>query len=108
MAPKSGRERNGWEVEELVVLPMISTKEILEDWEPYWSIKIARVLRCSDMSATEGIVEVRMGRKECLQKLAARRGFPARTSTPRCSREWKRLFPVNILLDLLGLLLVIL
>lgn len=58
MAPKNGRERNGWEVEELVVLPMISTKEILEYWEPYWSITIAPVLRCSDMSATEGIVEV--------------------------------------------------
>ena len=60
MAPKSGRERNGCEVEELVVLPIISTKEILEDQEPYWSIKIARVSRCSDMSATEGITEVRM------------------------------------------------
>ena len=39
---------------------MISTKEILGDWEPYWSMTIARVLRCSDMSATEGIVVVIM------------------------------------------------
>ncbi len=58
---------------------MISTREIIEDWEPYWSITIARELRCSDMSAAEGIVEVRMkDKKNCLQKLAARWGSPAK------------------------------
>ena len=35
IAPKKGRARNGWEVEELVVLPMISTNKILENCEPY-------------------------------------------------------------------------
>ena len=45
------------------MLPMISTREIIEDSEPYWSIIIARVLRCSDMSAAEGIVKVRMKHK---------------------------------------------
>ena len=40
------------------------------------------------MSVTEGIVEVIEVWKECLQGLAARRGFPAKTSTLRCSQMW--------------------
>ena len=35
IAPKKGRARNGWAVEELVVLPAISTNEILLNYEPY-------------------------------------------------------------------------